>query len=65
MEFKRADPDDHGRHQRSITSLQHSLEFFQFERLDYVADLDVVEVGDADAALETLLDLRNVFFKAT
>src|SRR3954470_6803619 len=44
--------------------LERARHFFDLERFQHVADLEVVEVLDADTALETLLHPPDVFLEA-
>src|SRR5262249_54004008 len=67
------DTDPHDRFRRSAPRaaggalrrrLERPLDLFHAERLDPVTDLQVVEVLDADAALEPFADLAHVVLEA-
>src|SRR5688500_3018381 len=47
-----------------VRGLQRTGDFLRAVRLDDVADLEIVEVLDADTALETLTHLRHVVLEA-
>src|SRR6184192_766497 len=59
------EPHDHGSPASGRAShVQRARDFLDLVRLDQVADLDVVEALDPDAALEALPDLAHVVLEA-